>query len=242
MGSAALAAKAGRNRRFGNMTTMKMTTINTAATLDLIQHYPLNFPFSHSDKCSIYIYIITWRVKAFQLTIKRELLSFSLRFSFFSLSQRKKMAGADNLRAQLNNYIKDMHDQGILDKHFEHVTTLQNEYNPYFVLEIVSIFCRDAENGIAEVKKFLDEPVVDYVKAIDYVHQLRGGSSSLGGNRMAIACHELRQATQNNKKEECLQALEKVKREFNTLREKLDLISQMERTILTNEGRMVQYC
>ena len=45
--------------------------------------------------------------------------------------------------------------QGILDEHFERVTTLQNEYNPYFVLEIVSIFCRDAENGIAEVKKFL---------------------------------------------------------------------------------------
>jgi hypothetical protein len=87
--------------------------VNTAATLDLIQHYPLNFPFSHSDKCSIYIYIITWRLTAFQLTIKRELLSFSLRFSFFSLSQRKQMAGAD-LRAQLNNYIKDMHDQVII--------------------------------------------------------------------------------------------------------------------------------
>ncbi|XP_059431233.1 histidine-containing phosphotransfer protein 2-like [Corylus avellana] len=149
------------------------------------------------------------------------------------------MAGTD-LRAQLNNFIKAMHDQGILDEHFEHVKGLQNEYNPYFVLEIVSIFCRDAENVIAEVTKFLDEPVVDYVKTIGLVHQLRGGSSSLGGSRMAIACRELRQATQDNKKEECLQALEKVKREFSTLHEKLNVISQMERTILTNEGSMVQ--
>ncbi|XP_062171348.1 histidine-containing phosphotransfer protein 1-like [Alnus glutinosa] len=145
------------------------------------------------------------------------------------------MEGA-NLRQQLKNHIQSMKDQGILDDHFDHVQKLQTEVNPCFLLDIVTVFCQDAENSIAELTKYLDEPAVDYAKVTAFVHQLKGSSSSVGGNRMALACRELRRASEDNKKEECLQALDKINREYNTLRDGLNAISQKVRTILTNEG------
>jgi histidine-containing phosphotransfer protein len=47
------------------------------------------------------------------------------------------------------------HLQGILDDHFDHVQKLQTEVNPRFLLDIVTVFCQDAENSIAELTKYL---------------------------------------------------------------------------------------
>jgi hypothetical protein len=35
------------------------------------------------------------------------------------------------------------------------VQDLQNEENPHFVLEVVTMFCNDAENGIAQLARYL---------------------------------------------------------------------------------------
>ncbi|EOY33504.1 hypothetical protein QUC31_018902 [Theobroma cacao] len=141
------------------------------------------------------------------------------------------------LSQELKNYIQSMHDQGVLDHHFDHVKALQNEENPQFVMEVISMFCQDAEIGVAEITRFLNAPVVDFAKVINFVHQLKGSSSSIGGQRMALACRELRQASENRDKERCLEIFERMKQEYNTLRGCLNAISQMERTILENETR-----
>ncbi|XWS71492.1 hypothetical protein CRYUN_Cryun03dG0142400 [Craigia yunnanensis] len=78
---------------------------------------------------------------------------------------------------QLKNYVETMHNQGILDHHFDHVKSLQNEENPRFVLNVISMFFNDAENAIAHLTAYLNSPVVDFAKVIGFVHQLRGSSS-----------------------------------------------------------------
>nr|POE70479.1 histidine-containing phosphotransfer protein 1 [Quercus suber] len=64
------------------------------------------------------------------------------------------MVGTD-LRQQLNNYIQSMCDQGILDNQFQSVQALKTEENPHFVLETVTGFCNDADNGIAQMTRYL---------------------------------------------------------------------------------------
>ncbi|KAK8514441.1 hypothetical protein V6N12_009147 [Hibiscus sabdariffa] len=105
------------------------------------------------------------------------------------------------LSQQLNNYIQTMHEQGILDYHFDHVKALQNEENPRFVMEVISMFAHDAEAGIAHLTTVLNSAVVDFAKVISFVHQLKGSSSSIGGVRMALACREIRHACDNLDKE-----------------------------------------
>ncbi|GMI74324.1 histidine-containing phosphotransfer factor 5 [Hibiscus trionum] len=141
------------------------------------------------------------------------------------------MAGT-TVSEQLKKYIQSMHDQGVLDYHFDHVKALQNEENPGFVMEVISMFSHDAEAAIANLTTLLNSPVVDFAKLISFVHQLKGSSSSIGGERMALACRQLRQACDNMDKESCLQIFERMKQEYNALRECLNVISQMERSII----------
>ncbi|KAG6678900.1 hypothetical protein I3842_14G105000 [Carya illinoinensis] len=122
------------------------------------------------------------------------------------------MVGTD-LRQQLRNYIQSSHEQGILDETFDLVKNLESDGNPQFLSEIFSMFCHDAENGIAELARFLDEPVIDYENVSAFAHQLKGSSSR------------------------CFEAFDKVKREYCILRDNLNFIAQMEKTILTNEAR-----
>ncbi|KAL4311182.1 hypothetical protein GQ457_01G038500 [Hibiscus cannabinus] len=143
-----------------------------------------------------------------------------------------------SLSQQLENYIQTMHDQGILDYHFDHVKALQNEENPRFLMEVISMFAHDAEAGIAHLTTLLNSAVVDFAKVISFVHQLKGSSSSIGGVRMALACRQIRHACDNMDKERCLQLLERMKQEYNSLKECLNIIFEMERSIVVaNETR-----
>ncbi|XP_040992563.1 histidine-containing phosphotransfer protein 1-like isoform X2 [Juglans microcarpa x Juglans regia] len=126
--------------------------------------------------------------------------------------------------------------QGILDHNFENVQNLQCQENPHFVLEIIEMFCRDAEISIAEMTKYVDEPVVDYAKVTCFIHQLKGSSSSVGGCRIVVACRELRKASENKMKERCIEACNKIKREYFIVRDNLNAIAKMERSIHTDDA------
>ncbi|KAG7950595.1 hypothetical protein I3843_13G122500 [Carya illinoinensis] len=125
---------------------------------------------------------------------------------------------------------------GILDHNFENVQNLQGEENPHFVLDIIDIFCRDAEICIEDMTKSVDEPVVDYAKVTGFIHLLKGSSSSVGGCRIVLACRELRKATESKTKERCVEAVNNIKREFFTVRDNLNAIAKMERSIRTDDA------
>ncbi|KAM4096613.1 hypothetical protein ACJW30_08G118700 [Castanea mollissima] len=136
------------------------------------------------------------------------------------------MVGTD-LRQQLNNYIQSMRDQGILDSQFHSVQALKTEENPHFVLETVTVFCNDADNGIAQMTRYLEGPVVDFTNLTGLSHFLRGSSSSIGGIRVALACRDLRRASEANNKQGCIEGMARLKHEYNSLKEGLNNISQV---------------
>ncbi|KAE8727663.1 hypothetical protein F3Y22_tig00005406pilonHSYRG00059 [Hibiscus syriacus] len=117
------------------------------------------------------------------------------------------------LARQLKLYVQNMHDQGILDHHYEHMRSLQNEANPQFVNDVLSMLYRDAPEYIARITALLHSENVDHALVKDVAHQLKGSASR------------------------CLGMLERVKREFNTLQECFSNITQMERDVANNEAR-----
>ncbi|PPR89408.1 hypothetical protein GOBAR_AA31267 [Gossypium barbadense] len=105
---------------------------------------------------------------------------------------------------QLNDYIKTMHDQGILDDNFDQLLALRREQNPRFINELISMFTNDAEAYIAEI------------------------TNAIGGHRMYQACCEcdelfLRVKEEFNTLKQCLDSISQSLTEvdFSTIISKL---------------------
>ncbi|KAA3485824.1 histidine-containing phosphotransfer protein 1-like [Gossypium australe] len=138
---------------------------------------------------------------------------------------------------QLNDYIRTMHDQGILDDKFDQLLALRREQNPRFINELISMFTNDAEACIAEITNALSLTEVDFSTIITKLHQLKGSTSGIGGHRMYQACCEFRVAAADGDKDRCDELFLRVKEEFNTLKQCFDSISEMRRNIISNGTR-----
>ncbi|XP_020422193.1 histidine-containing phosphotransfer protein 2-like isoform X1 [Prunus persica] len=157
------------------------------------------------------------------------------------------MPGATLLTQQLNNFIRSLREQGILDFHFEELKELESD-TPCLVVEAITMFLRDADCSIAELLRTLGAPLINYTRVTEIAFQLKGSSSSVGGCRMAHACCELRDASEAYSKErnsffgKCyafrsLSGFDRVRREYLVLRENLNQILQMEQAINAFEPR-----
>lgn len=101
------------------------------------------------------------------------------------------------------------------------------------------MFCDDSERMLNELTILLEQPIVDFRKVDGYVHQLKGSSSSIGAQKVTMACVQFRHFCDENDKEGCSRALNVVKHEFYQLQSKFHTMSQMENRILAYEGRKV---
>ncbi|CAN1149857.1 Histidine-containing phosphotransfer protein 1, partial [Linum perenne] len=79
--------------------------------------------------------------------------------------------------------------KGFLDSQFAQLQLLQDESNPDFVVEVVSLFFEDSDRLLDDLTKALDpQQGVDFKKVDAHVHQLKGSSSSIGAQRVKNAC------------------------------------------------------
>lgn len=126
--------------------------------------------------------------------------------------------------------------QGILDAHFSQLQMLQDETNPDFVFEVVSLFFEDSERHLNELAKALEQQNVDFKKIDAEVHQLKGSSSSIGAHRVRNACITFRNFCEFQNVEGCLQCLQQVKEEYLLVKAKLEMLLQLERKIVSAGG------
>ncbi|XP_058087553.1 uncharacterized protein LOC131234644 [Magnolia sinica] len=74
-------------------------------------------------------------------------------------------------------YSEDYHLEGFLDDQYTQLQQLQDESNPDFVFEVVSLFFDDSEKLLDDLRRALDQHPVDFKKVDAHVHQLKGRSS-----------------------------------------------------------------
>ncbi|KAE8098517.1 hypothetical protein FH972_016574 [Carpinus fangiana] len=104
------------------------------------------------------------------------------------------------LQTQHNNLIQSMFYEGMLDSQFAQIQVLQDANNPNFVMEVITIFCNDAERIMLELNNYLGQQDVDFNKLNGLVHQLKGSSSSVGAQHLKLACIDLHQASEDKNK------------------------------------------
>lgn len=139
------------------------------------------------------------------------------------------------VKAELKTLVHSMLEEGILDSQFTQLQGLQDESNPNFVAEVVTLFIKDAQKIINHLSYYMSQEVVDFSEMDPYVHQIKGSTSSIGARNMTLACGDLHQASDAKNKEMCLQALNKINHEYCRLQVKLHVIVQLQNTIFTME-------
>ncbi|ERN13118.1 hypothetical protein AMTR_s00040p00173990 [Amborella trichopoda] len=90
---------------------------------------------------------------------------------------------------------------GCLDEQFHQLQLLQDESNPGFVAEVISLFCDDSEKILTELTRILAQDVVEFNNITAFVHQLKGSSSSIGAHKVKLACNKFRTCCENTNKE-----------------------------------------
>ncbi|XP_009772382.1 histidine-containing phosphotransfer protein 4 [Nicotiana tabacum] len=136
-----------------------------------------------------------------------------------------------HLHRQLANLRQSFFDQGYLDEQFIQLEELQDDANPNFVEEVVTLFYKDSARLIHSIDQALEKHPLDFAKLDSYMHQFKGSSSSIGAKKVKIECTQFGEYCRAGNVEGCKRTFQQLKREYAVLRKKLEAYFQFVRQI-----------
>ena len=136
-------------------------------------------------------------------------------------------------------YATSLLHEGFLDGQFTQLQQLQDESNPDFVVEVVSLFFQDSEKLLNDLPIALDQQNVDFKRVDSHVHQLKGSSSSIGPQRVKNVCIAFRNYCEEQNTDACLSCLQQVKQEYSLIKSTLETLFRLEQQILTASGSIL---
>ncbi|KAL9256856.1 Histidine-containing phosphotransfer protein 1-like protein [Drosera capensis] len=140
------------------------------------------------------------------------------------------------MQRQFADFSSSLFREGYLDAQFTQLQQLQDETNPDFVVEVVSLFFDDSQRLLNDLTHALEQENVDFQKVDAHVHQLKGSSSSIGAHRVTSACIPFRHFCEMRNTEACRACLQQVKQEYFLVKNKLQTLLRMEQQILAAGG------
>ncbi|EPS58768.1 hypothetical protein M569_16045 [Genlisea aurea] len=132
------------------------------------------------------------------------------------------------LKRQYVDFSTCLFREGFLDDQFLQLQKLQDETNPDFAFQVISIFFDESEKLFDNLSIALQQPVVDFKRVDSHVHQFKGSSSSIGAQRVKNLCDPFRKLCEDKNVEGCLQQM---KHEYYLVKNKLETLSRMEQQI-----------
>ncbi|KAM7254383.1 hypothetical protein ACFE04_003763 [Oxalis oulophora] len=144
----------------------------------------------------------------------------------------------NHMHRQVANMRQSLFDQGYLDEQFIQLEELQDDTNPNFVEEIVTLFYRDSGRMIANLEQALERRPIDFIKLENFMHQFKGSSSSIGAKKVKAECTQFKEYCKAGNGDGCVRTMAQVKKEYALLRKKLEVYFQMAR----QAGPLVTAC
>ncbi|PSS07397.1 histidine-containing phosphotransfer protein [Actinidia chinensis var. chinensis] len=137
---------------------------------------------------------------------------------------------------QLANVRKALFDQGFLDEQFVQLEELQDDANPNFVEEIVTLFYRDSIRLIQNIELALEKSPLDFTKLDSCMHQFKGSTTSIGAKKVKNECTQFREYCKAGNGEGCKRTYQQLKKEYAVLKKKLEAYFQLARQIGPVDG------
>lgn len=129
----------------------------------------------------------------------------------------------------LEAYVKQMQAEGLLDDQFQQLLSLQDESNPDFVSEVVTLYFQDSVGKLEKFHQLLSQPSPDFNELDQVVHQFKGSSASLGATNIAQLCIKLRQGCQQQDTSTCQQLVQQVVQAYEQLKSRLEGFLELEK-------------
>ncbi|XP_028778963.1 histidine-containing phosphotransfer protein 4-like [Neltuma alba] len=130
-------------------------------------------------------------------------------------------------RRQLATMKQSLFDQGYLDEQFIQLEELQDDANPNFAEEIVTIYFRDSSRFISNLEQEMQRTAPDFDKLDSIMHQFKGSSSSIGAQKVKTECTLFREYCAAENAEGCMKSFQQLKKEHAVLRKKLEAYFQL---------------
>ncbi|XP_058115283.1 histidine-containing phosphotransfer protein 4-like [Magnolia sinica] len=143
--------------------------------------------------------------------------------SFLSIAKMEN----HHLQRQITYMKKLLFEQGFLDEQFIQLEELQDDVNPNFVEEVVTLFFKDSVRLIFNIESALEKSPLDFNKLDTYMHQFKGSSSSIGAHKVKNECSLFREFCEQRNGEGCVRTFQQVKKEHAVLRKKLEAYFQL---------------
>ncbi|XAR67677.1 hypothetical protein NMG60_11002540 [Bertholletia excelsa] len=137
----------------------------------------------------------------------------------------------NQMHRQLTNMRKALFDQGFLDEQFVQLEELQDDANPNFVEEIVTLFYRDSTRLIQNLEQALEKSPLDFNMLDSYMHQFKGSCSSIGAKKVKSECTQFREYCRTGNGDGCKRTFQQLKREYAALKKKLETYFQVARQV-----------
>ncbi|KAI4386993.1 hypothetical protein MLD38_004862 [Melastoma candidum] len=139
------------------------------------------------------------------------------------------MEKKQQLHRQVVMMRQSLFDQGYVDDQFVQLEELQDDTNPNFVEEIVTLYYRDSARLISSIEQALERSPLDFDKLDNLMHQFRGSSSSIGARKVKAECTQFGEHCVGGNGEGCMRSFQRMKREYSALRKKLEAYFQVAR-------------
>ncbi|GJY60340.1 histidine-containing phosphotransfer protein 4 [Tanacetum coccineum] len=133
------------------------------------------------------------------------------------------------MHRQIANLRKSLFDQEYLDEQFVQLEELQDISNPNFVEEVVTLFYRDSARFLYNIDQALEKGPMDFSKLDSLMHQFKSSSTSIGAKKVKTECTNFRSHCNDRNAEGCKRTFQQVKKEYTTLKKKLETYFQMSR-------------
>ncbi|KAK9677034.1 hypothetical protein RND81_11G117700 [Saponaria officinalis] len=132
---------------------------------------------------------------------------------------------------QVTQMRQSLFDQGFLDEQFVQLEELQDDTNPYFVEEVATLFYRDSGRLLTNIEQAMDRCPMDFIKLDNFMQQFKGSCSSIGAKRVKNECNQFKEYCRTGNSDGCLQTFQQMKREYTTLKRKLEAYFQLVRQV-----------
>ena len=96
---------------------------------------------------------------------------------------------------RLEQLLNQLGREGIIDDQFAQLLQLQDESNPHFIDEVITLYFDDCSSKIEKLMAKLSQPQVNFGELDQIVHQLKGSSASFGARAIAHNCVQVQSHT-----------------------------------------------
>uniref|UniRef100_A0A7N0TU62 Histidine-containing phosphotransfer protein n=1 Tax=Kalanchoe fedtschenkoi TaxID=63787 RepID=A0A7N0TU62_KALFE len=114
------------------------------------------------------------------------------------------MDRSNQMHRQISAMRQSLFDQGYLDEQFIQLEELQDDDNPNFVEEVVTLYYRDSSRMLHNIEQallvgcidhnllfmiqYMERGPYDFNKLDNFMHQFKGRSSSIGAKKIKSEC------------------------------------------------------